>query len=233
MQVNVLLQGKQSLALDFGADDTIQHVKMKIEEEEDIPQLMQRVIFAGVTQDDGRLLTALAPGPLITLSVVASDTIYNVIVVNHKGKRHNVDTRASDTIFHVKSKTPGYFHIIDQVKVKGYDNEHRTLWDYYIRPGETLNIAVRAGIKIHYQGGVHPQVGSFEVLGNDTIEDIQATLAGLRIPYDQQRFIVQCVRPRSRSRSREQFPSGPPRMLDTEFQARAEQRRVHAMRGPV
>ena len=90
MQVNVLLEDKQSLALDFGADDTIQHVKMKIEEEEDIPQVMQRVIFAGVTQMDGQLLTALAPGPLITLSVVASDTIYNVIVVNHNGKRHNV-----------------------------------------------------------------------------------------------------------------------------------------------
>ena len=117
MLVSVHLQDKQSLALEFGREDTIQHVKMKIEEEEDIPPVMQRVIFAGVTQPDDRLLTALAPGPLITLSVVASDTIYNVIVVNHKGKRHNLDAKASDTIFHVKSRTPGYFHNIDQVKV--------------------------------------------------------------------------------------------------------------------
>ena len=225
MQVNVLLEDKQSLALDFGADDTIQHVKMKIEEEEDIPQVMQRVIFAGVTQMDGQLLTALAPGPLITLSVVASDTIYNVIVVNHNGKPHNVDARASDTIFNVKSRTPGYSHIIDKVKVKGYDNEHRTLWDCDIHPDETLNIAVRAGIKINYQSLVGSgcfHSGSFEVLGNETIEDIRAKLAGLGIPYNQQRFIVQCVRPRSRSRSREQFPSGPPRMLDTEIRPRAE-----------
>ena len=190
MQVNVLLEDKQSLALDFGADDTIQHVKMKIEEEEDIPQVMQRVIFAGVTQMDD-----------------------------------NVDARASDTIFHVKSRTPGYSHIIDKVKVKGYDNEHRTLWDCDIHPDETLNIAVRAGIKINYQSLVGSgcfHSGSFEVLGNETIEDIRAKLAGLGIPYNQQRFIVQCVRPRSRSRSREQFPSGPPRMLDTEIRARAE-----------
>ena len=139
------LTGK-TIKLEVESSDTIDTVKAKIQEIEDIPSKRQKLVFAGRLLENGRNLADYNIHNGDTLYLVLKLSLYKVLIYTGIEQYFDLGVQGSDTISQVKAKIHDYVAIpINQQHLYFNDNElldRITLEEYNIENDDALSLVI-------------------------------------------------------------------------------------------
>ena len=138
----------KAIALKVDPSETIEGVKVQIQDKEGIPPDQQRLIFAGTQLKDGCTLSYYGIQNECSIDVVLCSRDGLLIVVKTLSNTSiYLEVQYSDTIGNVKAKihdTVGVPPLRQRIVYAGTElQDGQTISDYHIQEGSTLNLVLR------------------------------------------------------------------------------------------